>query len=70
MLPPYAKVEVRNGRPVALWLRQEMLHEAQTYLGAATERAAVEMALDLVAFRKELGDGARALQSLRLRRLG
>ncbi|MBA2458625.1 MAG: hypothetical protein H0V43_06685 [Gemmatimonadales bacterium] len=51
------------------WLSQELLHEAQTYLGAATERETVEMALDLVAFRKELGEGARALRSLRLRRL-
>jgi hypothetical protein len=35
-------------------------------LGVATEREAVEMALDLVVFRKELTEGARRLVGMRL----
>lgn len=51
------------------WLSPALLQEAQAHLGAATERETVEMALDLVAFRKELGAGARALRKLELNRL-
>jgi Arc/MetJ family transcription regulator len=51
------------------WLDPDLLREAQDYLGASTEREAVEMALDLVAFRKELGGGARALRRLTLSRI-
>jgi Arc/MetJ family transcription regulator len=51
------------------WLDPDLLREAQDYLGAATEREAVEMALDLVAFRRELGEGARALRKLSLSRI-
>ncbi len=51
------------------WLNPELLREAQEYLGAANEREAVEMALDLVAFRKELAKGARALRRLALSRI-
>jgi len=51
------------------WLNPDLLREAQDYLGASTEREAVEMALDLVAFRKELGRGARVLRNLTLSRI-
>jgi hypothetical protein len=51
------------------WLDPDLLREAQDYLGASTEREAVEMALDLVAFRRELGEGARALRRLSLSRI-
>lgn len=51
------------------WLNPELLREVQEYLGAATEREAVEMALDLVAFRKELGKAARTLRRLTLSRI-
>jgi hypothetical protein len=51
------------------WLNPELLREAQEYLGAANEREAVEMALDLVAFRKELAQGTRTLRKLPLSRI-
>jgi len=51
------------------WLDPTLLREAQEFLGASTEREAVEMALDLVAFRKELGQGARTLRGLTLSRI-
>lgn len=51
------------------WLDPRVLAEAQAALGAATERETVELALDLVAFRRELVDGARALRGLDLARL-
>lgn len=51
------------------WLDPTLLREAQEFLGASNEREAVEMALDLVAFRKELSQGARALRGLSLSRI-
>jgi hypothetical protein len=51
------------------WLNPELLREAQEYLGAANEREAVEMALDLVAFRRELARAARTLRKLTLSRI-
>jgi hypothetical protein len=53
----------------AFWLDPELLEDAKASLGAATEREAVEMALDLVAFRNELIAGARLLRGLRLSRI-
>ncbi len=38
-------------------------------LGTSTERETVEMALDLVAFRRELEAGAKALSGLELTRI-
>jgi hypothetical protein len=38
-------------------------------LGAATEREAVEMALNLVSFRQELSAGVRALRAIDLSRI-
>lgn len=51
------------------WLDPRVLADAQAALGTTTERETVELALDLVAFRRELGDGARALRGLDLARL-
>ena len=38
-------------------------------MGATTEREAVEMALSLVTFRRELGNGVGALRQLKLSRI-
>ena len=51
------------------WLDPRLLEEAQAVLGTATERETVELALDLVAFRRELAAGTRALRGLGLKRL-
>ena len=53
----------------AFWLDPRLLDEARTALGAANEREAVELALDLVNFRKELVRGTRALLGLKLSRI-
>ena len=53
----------------AFWLDPRLLDEARTSLGASSEREAVEMALDLVRFRKELVRGTRALVGLKLSRI-
>jgi hypothetical protein len=53
----------------AFWLDPRLLDEARASLGAASEREAVEMALDLVRFRKELVRGTRALLGLKLSRI-
>jgi hypothetical protein len=50
-------------------LDPRLLEEARTSLGASSEREAVEMALDLVSFRKELVRGTRALHGLKLSRI-
>ena len=72
-----AKALPRSGRPPSrkgkvrkeFWLSPKLLKEAQTLLGTATERETVEVALDLVAFRRELAAGAQALADLDLRRI-
>jgi hypothetical protein len=48
------------------WLDPKALSRAQAILGTATERETVEAALDLVAFRRELLDGTRALSGLQI----
>src|SRR5437773_1892988 len=53
----------------AFWLDPRLLDEARVSLGASTEREAVEMALDLVSFRKELVRGTRAIRGLTLSRI-
>jgi hypothetical protein len=53
----------------AFWLDPRLLDEAKASLGAASEREAVEIALDLVSFRKELVRGTRALLGLKLSRI-
>jgi hypothetical protein len=53
----------------AFWLDPRLLDEARASLGASTEREAVEMALDLVGFRKDLAHGARTLRRLALSRI-
>jgi hypothetical protein len=46
-----------------------LLDEARQWLGASTEREAVEIALDLVGFRRQLAHSARALRRLTLSRI-
>lgn len=53
----------------AFWLDPQLLREAAVSLGASSEREAVEMALDLVSFRKELVRGTRELRGLTLSRI-
>ena len=53
----------------AFWLDPRLLDEARASLGASSEREAVEMALDLVSFRKELVRGTRALHGMKLSRI-
>ena len=53
----------------AFWLDPRLLEEARASLGASSEREAVEMALDLVGFRKELVRGTGALRGLTLLRI-
>jgi hypothetical protein len=48
------------------WLDPETLRRAQKILGAATERETVELALDMIAFCRELLDGTRALAGLQI----
>ena len=48
------------------WLDPKLLRTARELLGASSEREAVEMALDLVAFRQELIQGTRSLAGLDL----
>lgn len=51
------------------WLNPKLLKKAQSLLGTTTERETVEVALDLVAFRRELAAGGAALAGLTLRRI-
>ena len=51
------------------WLNPSLLKRAQKDLGVATEREAVEAALGLVTFRRELRNGVRALRKLKLSRI-
>jgi hypothetical protein len=53
----------------AFWLDPRLLDEAKTLLGASSEREAVEMALDLVSFRKDLVRATQALRGLSLSRI-
>ena len=51
------------------WLDPDALADAQAFLGTATERETVEVALELVAFRRDLAASVRALKGLALTRL-
>ena len=53
----------------AFWLDPRLLEEARESLGASSEREAVEIALEMVGFRKELTRGARALRRVVLSRI-
>jgi hypothetical protein len=53
----------------AFWLDPRLLDEARESLGASSEREAVEIALDMVGFRKELTQSARALRRVVLSRI-
>jgi hypothetical protein len=47
-------------------LSPKKIADAQKVLGAPTATAAIEQALDLVVFRKELIDGSRAMHGLEI----
>ena len=49
-----------------LWLDTKTLHRAQSILGTATERETVEVALDMIAFRRELLEGTQKLSRLKI----
>jgi hypothetical protein len=51
------------------WLDPRLLEQAQAFLGTATQRETVELALDLVACRRELSAAGKALRGRRPRRL-
>ncbi len=70
ILPPSGRRTSAEGRVrKEFWLDPAALAEAQAFLGTETERETVEMALELVAFRRDLVAGARALKGMRLSRL-
>lgn len=48
------------------WLDPKLLQTVKEELGVATEREAVEMALDLIVFRKELVKGTHQLTGLHI----
>lgn len=52
-----------------LRLHQSKIDEARAILGTCTETETIETALDLVVFRRELVDGARAMRGAALRNL-
>ena len=64
-----SKIDIAESYGISRFKVARLLEEARESLGAATEREAVEMALDLVGFRKELVLGARALRRLALSRI-
>jgi hypothetical protein len=65
--PPSPRASSRKGKVrKEFWLDPKLLRTARELLGATTEREAVEMALDLVAFRQELVRGTRSLAGLDL----
>ena len=69
--PPTGRRALTEGKVrKEFWLDPAALANAQAFLGTETERETVEMALDLVAFRRDLVAGARALKGMRLSRLG
>ena len=49
-----------------LRLHQSKIDEAREVLGTRTETETIEAALDLVVFRKELTEGARAMRGAKL----
>jgi hypothetical protein len=48
------------------WLDPKSLRRAQKILGTASERETVEVALDMIAFQRELLDGTRVLSGLQI----
>lgn len=59
---PTRKGKVRK----EFWLDRKTLRHAQEILGTATEQETVELVLDMIAFRRELLDGTRALSGLQI----
>lgn len=69
--PPIGRRALTEGKVrKEFWLDPAALADAQAFLGTETERETVELALELVAFRRDLVAGARALKGMRLARLG
>jgi hypothetical protein len=66
---PTARVSRAGKVRKAFWLDPRVLERARKSLGASSEREAVEMALDLAGFRRELLLGARTLRRLPLARI-
>jgi hypothetical protein len=64
--PPAARSSRKGKVRKEFWLDPKLLRTARELLGASSEREAVEMALDLVAFRQELIRGTRSLAGLDL----
>ena len=54
--------------PKTYRLAARQIAEARRILGAPSDTAAIEMALDMVTFRAELVAGARAMSGMRLTR--
>lgn|SRR5262244_522325 len=66
-LSPIFTRGVRKGKVrKEFWLDPQLLRTVKEELGVATEREAVEMALDLVVFRKELVEGVRHLMGVHI----
>jgi hypothetical protein len=70
---PVAAKRVSDRRPSRegkirkeFWLDPKTMHRAQTVLGTATERETVEVALDMIAFRRELLNGTRVLSKFQI----
>ena len=67
---PLARTFTRGSRKNKVrkefWLDPKLLQTVKEELGVATEREAVEMALDLIVFRKELVEGTHRLRGLSL----
>ena len=63
------RAEVEGKVRKEFWLDPKTLARAQSFLGTASERETVEVALDLVAFRRDLTAGTRALSGMRLARI-
>jgi hypothetical protein len=54
--------------PKTYRLAAAKIARARAILGASSDTAAIEMALDLVSFRSELVDGTRAMRGVRIER--
>lgn len=64
--PP--EMVIREKTPRSYRLSPAKIAAAREVLGASTATAAIEMALDMVIFRKELLDGTRAMHGLEIAR--
>jgi hypothetical protein len=69
-IPAETSAELRPSRAGKVrkefWLDPETLRRAQQILGTATARETVEVALDMIAFRRELLEGVQTLPGLQI----